>query len=99
MKEAGVSVAAPSSMPIPDWRDEASYAYLPPVDRRGFAWEWLRRNREYHARFAERPPIKGEMMERIAVIRAKQDDDASRWGLLFRRIAKPARHRRTPLLG
>ncbi len=36
-----------SKPPTRDWKDEHSYRDLERLDRRGFAWEYLRRNPEY----------------------------------------------------
>src|SRR3954470_11516919 len=33
--------------PWPDWRDEAAYRPLLEAERSAFAWEWLRRRRDY----------------------------------------------------
>lgn len=37
----------PERAQTPDWRDADAYAPLLDVDRSGFAWEWLRRDRAY----------------------------------------------------
>lgn len=37
----------PERARTPDWKDEDAYAPLLDVDRSGFAWEWLRRDRCY----------------------------------------------------
>jgi len=39
----------PERARTPDWRDADAYAPLLDVDRSGFAWEWLRRDRDYRA--------------------------------------------------
>jgi hypothetical protein len=39
----------PERARTPDWRDAEAYAPLLDVDRSGFAWEWLRRDRDYRA--------------------------------------------------
>lgn len=36
-------------VPAEDWRDAGAYAHLLDSDRPRFAWEWLRRNQDYHS--------------------------------------------------
>jgi hypothetical protein len=45
----------PALAGIPDWRDASAYADLLELERSGFAWEWLRRQREYRAAALEHP--------------------------------------------
>jgi len=63
---------------LPDWRDEEAYRELLPLERAGFAWEWLRRNRVYReaastAHPNDRPPSLGRVRDAHAA--------AAHWGL------------------
>ena len=70
----------------PDWRDENSYAYTKFLTRRGWAWEFLRRNigfqrdlsvvleqAEYLERGAKRDIVKSPV-------------DLTKWGVMFRGV-------------
>lgn len=62
----------PDPGPKPDWRDASFYRTLSGIDRAGLMWEWLRRDREYIAWYAEAS----------AVTRASAAP--ALWGLHFR---------------
>jgi hypothetical protein len=81
--------------PRPNWRNAADYKALLKLDRAGWAWKWLRRNPEYVARMAERPPERPPLLPGtgVPIIRAVDLDDASDWGLRFRRGTKPLLYR------
>ncbi len=34
---------------MPDWKDDAAYGFTGKLDQAGWAWEFLRRNEQYHA--------------------------------------------------
>lgn len=76
---------------LPDWRSESDAAAFNQLDRLGFAWEFLRRNKTYRAayeRFSRQDP------------RLHQADanPARRWGLVFRPKPGTWRNRNAGLL-
>ena len=69
---------------FPNWREGDSYRYLLGLDREGWAWEWLRRNRRYcdHARaMLLEHPATTSPAARLSLLPAC---DATDWGLHFR---------------
>lgn len=58
----------------PDWRSPSNYHYLEKLDRAEWAWEFLRRNREYRKDFVR--ILDSTAREATAI--------AERWGLSFR---------------
>jgi Family of unknown function (DUF6499) len=70
-------VISGSNMPTtPDWRNAAAYAYLQNLNRAELAWEFLRRNPNYHRDFraaARRASGQVDFPERLT----------RRWGLRF----------------
>ena len=75
----------------PNWRDPANYKTLLKLDRAGWAWKWLRRNPDYIGRIAGRSPSRPMVLPGtgIPIIPVSDGDDASDWGLRFRRSTKP----------
>ncbi|WP_172374623.1 DUF6499 domain-containing protein [Mesorhizobium sp. NZP2234] len=72
----------------PNWQDEKSYRYTRHLTRRGWAWEFLRRNPAFqrdcrhaleHAEFAER-------WFEVELVRSSLD--LTQWGLLFRKLVE-----------
>ena len=70
----------------PDWRDWNTYGHTLRLTRRGWAWEFLRRNPAFrrdlmralkHARYVER---------RMDVNVITSPFDLTGWGLLFRKL-------------
>jgi hypothetical protein len=59
-----------------DWRSPSAYAYLRDLNSGGTAWEYLRRNREYCADYAD-PRFRATLETGIA-------GPERRWGLRFR---------------
>lgn len=74
----------------PDWRRSETYEYTRALPRRGWAWEFLRRNPDYQR---EPPPLPDRMLQpRLTVFTLRRERSAeARWGLLFRR--PPAQER------
>jgi hypothetical protein len=69
----------------PDWRDVEQYRYLLDLDRAGWAWEWLRRHRDYVGEDGDKDSSRGSSAKsRSALIRRVQPDPAGQWGLCFR---------------
>jgi len=89
MTEDAVEDIHPGSRP--NWREPAHYKPLLKLDRAGWAWKWLRRNPDYIARMAGRAPNLPLVLpgSGVPVIPATDADDASDWGLRFRRSAQP----------
>jgi type VI secretion system activator RovC-like protein/transcriptional regulator len=67
-------VARPRVSAIPDWTDEAAYAPLLQLERSGFAWEWLRRRKEYET--AAR-----QALDRRQIAERLEDKSALAWNL------------------
>ncbi|WP_265518234.1 transcriptional regulator domain-containing protein [Nitratireductor luteus] len=78
---------SPNANP-PDWRNEKAYAYTAQLTRRGWAWEFLRRNPEFRHQLAIaiQQAMCSEVRAALQVIRSAVD--LSRWGILFRRFRK-----------
>lgn len=77
-------------MPDEDWRSPRAYDYLQDLSSSGLAWEFLRRNADYRADYAN------------SDIRAALDAGAAgstrRWGLRFRSGSQATRRRSRDLL-
>ena len=70
----------------PDWQDEKTYGYALHLTRRGWAWEFLRRNPEFQ-RALTCLLEQAEYVERrsdVDVIRSPHD--LTQWGLMFRKL-------------
>lgn len=82
----------PSPDAEPDWRRPETYAYTETLTRRGWAWEFLRRNPAFRADLAgDAAPVSNrEVSER---------NDLKRWGICFRCLRGTCRRRREGLLG
>ena len=68
---------------LPDWRDATAYAPLLAVDRRGFAWEFLRR----HPTFREQAGLLWtgrELNDPVPDLVIAGSPDLNPWGLRFR---------------
>ncbi|BBD36278.1 hypothetical protein Amn_11580 [Aminobacter sp. Y103A] len=70
----------------PDWQDEKSYRYTRHLTRRGWAWEFLRRNPTFQRdlRRALEQAEFGERRFNVEVVRSPLD--LTRWRLLFRKL-------------
>ncbi len=64
------------SMTSGDWRSEGAYAHLRDTNWRDYAWEYLRRNDDYQAQYAD-PEFR-------ARLDAGVDGPERCWGLRFR---------------
>lgn len=70
-----------------DWRRSGAYDYTAALPRRAWAWEFLRRNRDYQRAWSEaRAAIKVERpASHLTVVTADRDlADMARWDVLFR---------------
>nr|WP_244670199.1 DUF6499 domain-containing protein [Rhodoplanes elegans] len=67
------------------WRTSETYDYLDLLVAPDLAWEWLRRNTNYQADFAESERSSVAAQRFTALVR-------SRWGLLFRDRPVARRH-------
>lgn len=73
-----------------DWRRDATYGYTDALPRRGWAWEFLRRDPDYRRTW----PSLGNMV-RIENVRPNltvltppaEARDMAHWSLIFRRLA------------
>lgn len=71
-------------MQTTDWRSSAAYEHARTIPAAGFAWEYLRRDADYHRAFDQ---INRRKAPRASVLRAFSE----RWGLRFpTRPAAPA---------
>ncbi|WP_353703462.1 DUF6499 domain-containing protein [Bradyrhizobium sp. INPA03-11B] len=59
-----------------DWRSESAYQQISKAEAADLAWEWLRRDREYHEDF--RALVSSEQSN------ATPDHFRRKWGLTFR---------------
>ncbi|WP_394804812.1 transcriptional regulator domain-containing protein [Sphingomonas agrestis] len=81
----------------PDWCRLDDYRALQALDRPGFAWEFLRRNRAFRAASARTPlPREDRIGDRLVFLDAPAGG-AAHWGLWFPRLRRP-RCRARPLL-
>lgn len=89
------------SVPAParDWRDEDAYAELEQLDRRGFAWEYLRRNPDYRRQRTLSDEAAASIFTGVPVLRTSAVTIPPIWGLRFRGIATHRRPFSKNLLG
>ncbi len=59
-----------------NWRSPAAYKYTERIPAAGFAWEYLRRDDDYHRAFDNIARIKDPSTENL-------DEFSERWGLRF----------------
>lgn len=59
-----------------NWRSSAAYQYTESITAAGFAWEYLRRDDDYHRDFDSITRIEDPPTERL-------DEFSERWGLRF----------------
>ena len=75
----------------PDWRRSETYDYTRPLPRRGWAWEFLRRNPDYRREWVPLPDKATTETIRPALtvltLRAT-GQGRPRWGLLFRQFTE-----------
>lgn len=74
----------------PNWRHEASYTYTHALPRRGWAWEFLRRNRDFRRAWNEvlMSVAAERRTDRLTVLTVRRVPHAlTPWGLFFRRSA------------
>lgn len=76
----------PAPPPTRDWRDEDAYAELERLDRRGFAWEYLRRNPDYRHEWNSNEDA-AQIVGGVSVLRAVASAIPPIWGLRFRGVA------------
>lgn len=88
----------PLPPPVRDWRDEATYEDLKRLDRRGFAWEYLRRNETFRETLHETPASEMRVVRGALVIYAAPNATLEQWGLRFRRTPKSPGSTRPALL-
>ena len=69
------------------WRDDENYLYLDGADRAGIAWEFLRRNADYHALASGRSAPASERRGTVELLSSAPS--ALKWGLLFRGKPEP----------
>ena len=57
-----------AEVPGADWRSPQAYADLLSCDRRAFAWEWLRRNRQYRRLWTVRRRLATDMPAKLGLL-------------------------------
>ena len=82
-----------------DWRDEGAYEKLKPLDRPGFAWEYLRRNPRYREDHHKQAVAIIGAEHGVRVIDAGATGPPPVWGLRFRRGPGPRRPGSPAVLG
>jgi hypothetical protein len=75
---AGAAKALPAP-PCPDWKDGTAYAPLVRLERSAFAWEWLRRRRDFCQAAFE--ALAGATGAAATLNSAAEEPAALRWGL------------------
>ncbi|WP_407932561.1 transcriptional regulator domain-containing protein [Acidiphilium iwatense] len=88
----------------PDWRNPDDYRHLLDLDRAGWAWEWLRRHRDYVGEVDQGNAISSETNALAGTIRpiqlaAAAHDRAPAWGLCFRGGGRLSRRAGAAYLG
>jgi hypothetical protein len=74
--------------PRPNWRDASSYAYTQALSSEGWAWEFLRRNPEYHAAYSQQHDLASKRRQARDARSVTAATDSAAWGLVrFRRSA------------
>lgn len=76
-----------AAVPSRDWRDEKAYDELERLDRRGFAWEYLRRNPDYRRQLRSGGDVATRVIDGVSVLRTTAVTIPPIWGLRFRGIA------------
>ncbi|UJQ94125.1 transcriptional regulator domain-containing protein [Mariluticola halotolerans] len=77
----------------PDWRDEKAYAYTVRLTRRGWAWEFLRRNGAFQRDLKAALEHADVQNEGAAITIVKSPLDLTKWGVMFRDIVERGRGR------
>jgi len=95
-------VKPPNSSPGADWRRRAAYDYTAVLPRRGWAWEFLRRDAAYRQAWSEASAAVA--IERpapnLTVMTARTElPELADWCLFFRRCARADSDRGRCLLG
>jgi hypothetical protein len=75
--------------PRPNWRDASSYAYTQALSSEGWAWEFLRRNPEYRAQFAQHPHLPSTRRQAHDAPSVTAVTDPASWGLVRFRRSRP----------
>jgi hypothetical protein len=72
----------------PDWRRRETYEYTRGLPRRGWAWEFLRRNPDYRREWAPPADATIDTIEpHLTLLRLHPREQGNgRWGVLFRRL-------------
>jgi hypothetical protein len=82
-------------MTAPDWRSESAYEHLKPLNAKGFAWEFLRRNINFQKDVEELE----RAQQHGTLTRTKRDAFAAKWGVRFRKGRRGQRPKCRPLDG
>lgn len=83
-------VEQPNTGPVAGWRHRAAYRYTASLPRRGWAWEFLRRDGAYRRAWADASAAVAVEMRspNLTVMTARAElREMAHWGLFFRRRA------------
>lgn len=95
-----MSEDAPPPAPSRDWQKESDYRDLENLDRRGFAWEYLRRNPDYRDQHKHDASVLDLSHQGVRVIIPSAVSSLPiSWGLRFRGVARYRSALRQDLLG
>lgn len=70
-----------------DWRRDATYGYTDALPRRGWAWEFLRRDQDFQQAWSETSAtvaIETPAPNLTVITAGTELRDMARWGLFFR---------------
>ena len=70
----------------PAWQNRDAYEYTIKLTRRGWAWEFLRRNPEFQSDLARALKQARYVEGRPNIDVIESQVDLTRWGLLFRKL-------------
>ncbi len=86
----------PGISPRADWHDPESYKFLVDLDRAGWAWEWLKRNRDFATAAGRLPQVQPSFPPSTAgqragatrprILRIHHPGPLEHWGVFKRRL-------------
>src|SRR5579883_477926 len=84
-------VSRPPSQDEQPWRRADAYDYTDSLPKRGWGWEFLRRDPEYQREWATlAPAVSVEQRRHLTLLTANRPlDDLAPWGVFFRRSTRP----------
>lgn len=83
-----MSLAEGAAVDWPDWWEETSYGYTAHLTRRGWAWEFLRRNPAFRRDLAHALELAEWLEHRTSLDIMVSRVDLTCWGVLFRGLPR-----------